>query len=133
MPAMRVYSTQRSRSARTSTSQSAPANVRNSRRFTSPSPNQYAAGDPPQLSSPTELSAQDGGDDRHGAMRLRPYWECALRVPAVAVLVLLAAAAGAVLVAADLAPTGGVFRVALLCGSGLSGHQRRIGEGHLVL
>src|SRR6266545_6585489 len=49
---------------------------------------------------------------------------------AVAVLVLLAAAAGTILVAADLAPACGIVGIAI-GGSGL-GHQRGTGERHLV-
>src|SRR6202012_2667504 len=50
-------------------------------------------------------------------------------VSAVAVLVLLARAARAILVAADLAPGRGIFGIAV---GGGRGHQRGVGEGHLV-
>src|SRR5579871_1985593 len=83
--------------------------------------------------APTKDIGHDSDDGGRGAMRLRPPWGCSLRVPAVAVLVLLAAAAGAILVAADLAPASWVVRIALLSHSGLRRHQRHIGERHLVL
>src|SRR5450631_1723513 len=51
------------------------------------------------------------------------------RILAVAVLVLLAASAGTILVAADLAPSGGILRVAV---GGGRGHQGSTGERQFV-
>src|SRR6266545_5254738 len=61
-----------------------------------------------------------------------------LRIPAVAVLVLLAGAARAGLVAADLAPARGIARIArgggaIVAVAGERRRQRRIGERQLVL
>src|SRR5665213_1541546 len=53
-----------------------------------------------------------------------------LAIPAVAVLVLLAGAARAILVAADLAPARRILRVAVRRGDG---HQRGAGERHFGL
>src|ERR1700733_9351299 len=56
------------------------------------------------------------------------------RILAVAVLVLLAATAGTILIAADLAPACRIVRIAMLGGNAILGrHQRDIGVGHLVL
>src|SRR3569833_4372637 len=60
----------------------------------------------------------------------------ALRVAPVAVLVLLAGAAGAVLVAADLAPASrvvGIARGRRHRGRALHGRQRAVGVGELIL
>src|SRR5262245_37231219 len=72
----------------------------------------------------------------HDVKSCRPLSE-----PAVAVLVLLAGAAGARLVASDLAPACRILRVALgrprgavgMAGTGERGRERRVGEGHLIL